>query len=76
MRRFSSSLAVALAAVFAVSFFAYGELGGADGIVVPYQGRLERGGVAVNGPVTLAFRMYGDGASATPCHSQSFPSPS
>jgi hypothetical protein len=67
MRQPSMSLLVAFAAVFAVSFMAYGQLGGPDGIQIPYQGRLENGGVPANGPHDFRFSIYNDAVGGTSC---------
>jgi hypothetical protein len=66
MRR--SNLPIALAGVFAVSFYAYGQLGGAQGIDLPYSGFLEEnGGAVTDTAVDFTFRLFDAAGAGSPC---------
>ena len=56
------SLAIALASVFSVGFAAFAQLGSGSGGYLPYQGRLELNGVAVEDPVELTFELFSAGS--------------
>jgi hypothetical protein len=45
-------------------------LGGTDGVVIPYAGKLELDGVLVNGSVDLKFDVMVDASTATVCDSK------
>ncbi len=49
--RSASSLAIAHVSVFAISFYAYGQLGGAAGIDGPFSGFLQDGAAAMNATI-------------------------
>jgi hypothetical protein len=57
--------------VLGLGMLAHASLGGSTGVVIPYQGHLDRDGNAVTGMVTLGFDIYngGDaGVATTPCY--------
>lgn len=63
-------LVVALAIVFGASWLAYAELGGAGGVIVPYQGVLYDGEAPVSHEVTLRFEVWTAASGGTRCLDQ------
>lgn len=57
-QRSVTHLVVAVATVFGASWLAYANLGGEEGVMLPYQGTLHSGGAAVNDEVTLTFEVW------------------
>jgi hypothetical protein len=67
-RRFARSAPLGIAAVFSVSFFAYGQLGGAQGIDIPYGGYLQDGSAALSDDaVNFVFTIYDSAGALSPC---------
>jgi hypothetical protein len=63
-------LAVALAGVFAVSFWAYADLGGPNGVLIPYQGYIRMAGVPVTSEIQLTFNVWDQQTGGTMCHTE------
>ena len=67
MRRKSPTIIIAIALAFVASFVAYAQLGGADGIRIPYSGQLDVGGAPANGPHDFEFSIYNVAVDGTVC---------
>jgi hypothetical protein len=72
MRHRFNHLAIAIAGVFAVSFWAHGFLGGDanNRVYLPYVGALHLDGSPVSGEVDLTFEVWDAAAGGTRCHQQ------
>lgn len=67
-RSFHRSLPIGIAAVFSVSFFAWGQLGGTQGIDVPFSGYLQEGeGAMTDDAVDFVFTVYDSALAVAPC---------
>lgn len=64
-----ASLPVLLACLVALSFHAWGQLGGPSGVRVPFRGHLERDGQPVEGTLRVRFHVYNAAADPEPCSS-------
>ena len=56
----ASSLALLAVTMLGVSFLANAQLGGADGIQIPYQGHLEVDGAPASGPFDFRLSLYNE----------------
>ena len=60
----ASSLALLAVTMLGVSFLANAQLGGADGIQIPYQGHLEVDGAPASGPFDFRLSLYNEATGA------------
>jgi hypothetical protein len=66
--RLRRSIPLGFAAVFSVSFYAWGQLGGAQGIDVSYAGYLDESGVPLNDDaVDFVFSIFDAAGAVSPC---------
>lgn len=69
LRLSPSHVALALACVFGASWLASAQLGGTDGVTIPYQGRIELDGVPLEGNQSLTFRVFDVATNGAACWS-------
>jgi hypothetical protein len=66
-RRFSFAEGAVFGAVLAVSIASYAALGGPDGVMIPYTGRLESNGVGANGSYVFRFELFDVATAGVAC---------
>ncbi len=64
-------IVVVFALVLGSSYFAYGALGGATGVRIPYNGTLERDGLLISGNVDITFAVFNAASGGSACYTSS-----